>query len=113
MINKIFNFAPRKTQGGLRVPLTPSTLCALELDSNLKEDCQSNKPRLNSEFHKTWVFRFSYSFQGFRNPLLSSLLTLQSYDFFLKYTNFFKIIFIFSAIFFTFFSLINQFEINI
>ena len=50
-------------------------------------------PYRNREFHGALGFRFSYSFQGFRISLSSSLLTLQRYEKFLNYTNKIKEIF--------------------
>lgn len=44
-------------------------------------------------FIRLLAFRFSYSLQGFRNPLCQSLLTLQRYEIILKLQNVFKIIF--------------------
>lgn len=105
LMNKLFNFALENRKGGRVSP--PSGLLPLnrEFDYCDKPDSETD---LELCFHCLFGFHFSYSFQGFRNPLCQSLLTIQSYELILKYANFFKIIFTFSAFFFTFLSLINQ-----
>lgn len=89
-MNKLFTFALENPKlGGFPLPLVS--------DFYFESPSDFPNPNRNRYFHKALGFHFSYSLQGFRSSLCQSLLTMQRYELILKYTNYFKIIYTFSA----------------